>query len=178
MTDLILRKFRNDYSLWPMTAPTLVRIARKCHVFISQNHLLSYWEPEKFLDQEKRFTALPLPGAAYICLLRMWGFVPEQKRERQSRFYMYEMIIQRFRPRPLLWLVLNSAEAEILWPGVRTSDRVSVQGKHIPHSVFLLLLLGFQLQHRPQRYFLCIWYQIPKAGLDSISSRALYCGSP
>lgn len=66
---------------------------------------------------------------------------------------------------PLPWLILNPAEAGVLWPGIRASDRRSLPGKHIPPSVSLLLLFRFRPQDRPRRCFLCIYgTRFPRRG--------------
>lgn len=182
MTGLMGRKFRNDYSLWPVTALTPLRIAGKCHWYVSPRiTFLSHCEQEKFLDQERGFTALQLPVAAYICRLCVWGFVPEQERETRSQFSTYEIIIQRFRetraPCHGLFSTLQKQGSSGLGSGPQT-------GGVYQESTFLFLypcFSCFSSDHKTDHGDVSCAFMVPdsqsRAWL-STPSRALFCGSP
>lgn len=91
------RKLRNDYRLRPLTALTPLRIARKCHWYVSPRILFFLTVSKRSFWTRREESQDSCDCSAYVCRPCMRGFVPEQKRESRLLFSTYEMTVQRFR---------------------------------------------------------------------------------
>ena len=150
-------------------------------VCISQDHLsFSLWAGE-ISGQGERIHSSQLPVAAYVCRPCMWGFVPEQERERWPQFSTYEIIIQRFRetraPYHGSFSTLQKQGSSGLGSGPQT-------GGVYQESPFLLLYpccSCFGFDPKTDHGGVSCAFMVPDSqggARLSTPSRALFCGSP